>query len=434
MAFVPYHGGFAPTAGISDPLESLMRGYKQAQVPAAMRRQAEMEELKRQLLATQNKYLPEEKEAGLNKALLTNRMANLKYQQEPQRFQNEQQEQLFANMLKDAQRRKLEQELTLDPEEQRLGRFTGNPAAAMQMAWIKKNKGENSLEYQMAKGLFEQDAIRQQILNVNRTAQTASLPARLLPKETRAAEIAARGGAGITPIESAASLAKGQTAAEQAAERGVDIEKTNPVYALTAAQAALMATRKGLSAETDYLTAKITPYLSRYSSKFFGYSPEQTMDALTGTNKDYQAGAIAAQAIAPEIMNLRITMSGGRASVTLTQGLVDKSMLKLNQFQGLVTPEVFDEAQKKMQTWLKEGVNIYNSTITENTNITNKPNYKNKNTLTEEDKNPSSAPVENKSSVVHGRKFQNAKQFQDYVRTLTAEQRAALKASAGIKK
>ena len=84
MAFVPYHGGFAPTPGISDPIQKLMEGYKASQMPAAMKRQAEMEELKKQLLGTQAKYAPQKAEQEINMDMLKQMLTKNQIEQQKQ--------------------------------------------------------------------------------------------------------------------------------------------------------------------------------------------------------------------------------------------------------------------------------------------------------------------------------------------------------------
>ena len=159
MAFVPYHGGFAPTPGISDPLESLMRGYKASQEPQKMRQEALMRELTNQFKYIQNKYAPEQAEAGLNQQLLSNRMANLKYQQEPQRFQSQQEADMFANMLKQAQVEKISREAqekqNQTPAERLTQFFSGSPNA-FKLKLIQDAFGANSKvakDFEKEKGL-----------------------------------------------------------------------------------------------------------------------------------------------------------------------------------------------------------------------------------------------------------------------------------------
>ena len=130
MAFVPYHGGFAPTPGISDPIQKLMEGYRQSQAPAAMKRQAEMEELKKQLLGTQAKYAPQKAEQEINMDML-------------------------KQMLTKNQIEQQKQELALPADERFLSKLHGYPNEALGLALIKQKFGPDSEVYQMAKRRIE---------------------------------------------------------------------------------------------------------------------------------------------------------------------------------------------------------------------------------------------------------------------------------------
>lgn len=131
MAYQPInYASIEPTHGISDLVQSLMRGYQASQAPAQMKRQAEAEELQNQFNAIRNRYAPQRAESELNAEML-------------------------GAMLKKKQIEGLEQELAMPQEERFLGKLHGYPAEAFGLALIKQKYGPDSEVYQMAKRRIE---------------------------------------------------------------------------------------------------------------------------------------------------------------------------------------------------------------------------------------------------------------------------------------
>ena len=151
MAFVPYHGGFAPTPGIGDPIQKLMEGYKASQAPAAMQRQAEMEELKKQLLGTQAKYAPQKAEQEINYDML-------------------------RQMLAKNEIEKGKQDLSMGPEERFLGRLHGYPAEALGLKLLEDKLGPEHPAVQQAKRRIETEIAQKEGLNEYRGVLTQTTP------------------------------------------------------------------------------------------------------------------------------------------------------------------------------------------------------------------------------------------------------------------
>ena len=398
MAFVPYHGGFAPTPGISDPIQKLMEGYKASQMPAAMKRQAEMEELKKQLLGTQAKYAPQKAEQEINESMIT-------------------------SMLKKKQIEQAQQELAMNQNmtpSQRVSKFFTAAPDSFKLHLIGETLGYDSKAYKDAEKEFALMNEARGALTNQRNTQAESTAWRSLPAPAKNAVIGQAGGAGFDPLTAARGFVAGESPESLAQTHGIDINQTNPVYPLTAAQTGQMATRTATNAELRFFDETFAPVLAKHSRKIMGYSPKQTLDAIKGENIEDQAGVIAAQALGPEISALRLRAAGAPVGIQAIREMTDKSLLKLNLFQAAVSPEVYAKAQKKISDTISQGVEVYNDSLRQGSVTTGKPNYKNQ-----------ESKVYTGEKTMNGPGYMSKKQFADYVRTLSREERIALKSRVG---
>ena len=167
--------------------------------------------------------------------------------------------------------------------------------------------------------------------------------------------LAQAAGAGIDPSEALHALASGKTVPQLLEEHGFDPKNPPPVdYMPTRENVAKLKQRQAALKEVDVLSDFVTNGLGPYFRTFEGMSPLQMRDALVGKNKQQQIDFLAARGLAPELSNLRLLLAQGKIGITAVKEMMNKSMMDVGAFQGLVSPDVFTAAQKLMSSKLGE--------------------------------------------------------------------------------
>ncbi|MDR3667345.1 MAG: hypothetical protein P4L35_10925 [Ignavibacteriaceae bacterium] len=405
MAFVPYHGGFAPTPGISDPIQKLMEGYRQSQAPAAMKRQAEMEELKKQLLGTQAKYAPQQAEAGLNQQMIQNMMSNLKFRQEPQRFKSEQEAEMFGNYLKQAQAEKMAREAQaesqLSPAERLTKFFSGSPDA-FKLKLIQDTFGADS---KVSKDFEREILLNQQnklTLNETRESQNKLRPIMALPSEYRGEDLAREVGAGAPNYYSAM-----KNIAENNAANNPDVAAIYPT-----AKTNIAATQERAATQNQLKTIqpRVTNNIAPYAREFGGYSIAQVAQLFGKDKNEEKIGKyLAGRQLEGIISAIQATGLGVKNRGAINQMLSQDPDSKI--IQAAVSPNIYQIYKREVADITEEGIKAFNQGI-----------------------NKASSP---KSRVITGEKTMNGEghmsqeQFRNYIRGLSREDRLALKARVG---
>lgn len=165
--------------------------------------------------------------------------------------------------------------------------------------------------------------------------------------EVKTYSIAQAAGAGIDPTEALHALAGGKTIPQMLEERGFDPKNPPPPDFLpTRGNIQTLKTRQAALEEVKSLGDFIAKGLGPYSRTINGMSIPQMKDALSGKNKDQQINFLAARALAPEMSNLRLLLAQGRTGITAVHEMEDKSLMDMKAIQALVSPDVFEGAQK----------------------------------------------------------------------------------------
>jgi len=219
----------------------------------------------------------------------------------------------------------------------------------------------NLIEQAMSGGLANQQA--QTALHQK---QAAGYDFNSLPVGSKEYLLAQTAGMGIDPVEGRKLLASGKSLEQIAVENGYDPNNLpEPVYPLTKAGQTAFKNRQAANEEIKALSSKISDASKSYSRKLFGQSPKLILEALQGKNKEGQAKALAARALQPELAAIRLRMGGGNVGIEAIREMTDTSMGHLKVIDGMVSPEVYEKAQKYVDEWLTEAVEAANKKATQ---------------------------------------------------------------------
>lgn len=124
------------------------------------------------------------------------------------------------------------------------------------------------------------------------------------------------------------------------------------------------------AAELDSLEEFSSVAMAPYSRKFFGYSPVQIGEALSGQNEEEQAMYLAGRALQPEIAAARSRIAGGSNAQQALQHAQESALGSSKVFESLVSPSVFLKTQEIIRKELKKALGarrsvIYNETQTD---------------------------------------------------------------------
>jgi hypothetical protein len=175
------------------------------------------------------------------------------------------------------------------------------------------------------------------------------------PVDAKRYMIAEAAGMGIDPNDAVAAFSQGKTVNQLAQENGFDPNnKPSPDFLPTSSNITTLKQRQAALKEVDSLGQFINQGLGPYSQTYRGMSPLQVKDAISGQNPDQQANFLAARMLAPELANIRLKLAQGQAGVTAADEIMNKSLMNVNAYQSLVTPDVFTSAQNKADDALKQ--------------------------------------------------------------------------------
>ncbi|HLX55267.1 MAG TPA: hypothetical protein VKR58_15090, partial [Aquella sp.] len=174
--------------------------------------------------------------------------------------------------------------------------------------------------------------------------------------------VAKAAGMGISENDARNAFNKGLSIEDLATEKGFDPnDLPEAIYNATPTDITRAHFRMQAAEELKVLEPLITEALAPYAQRVDGYSPVQMAEALKGENIDGQARFFAASALVPEINALRTKMMGGQVGIGALDELKEAARANFKAFEGLLTPEVYAEAQRYMAEWLDEATQKANS-------------------------------------------------------------------------
>jgi phage antirepressor YoqD-like protein len=194
----------------------------------------------------------------------------------------------------------------------------------------------------------------------------------LMPTDQREALLSQAAGLGVDPVEASQRFTKGETVSSMAISQGFDPKNMpEPIYPATKGSMGQIQMRKMALAEMKILQPFITDALAPYSRTIdlldTTISPKMVVQAISGTDEDMQAKALAAKIIVPEMSAIRLrAMSGKQIGSEFVRDVTNASMNNLNQYHALISPSVFKKAQDLAMNKIEEAGQIANASITRN--------------------------------------------------------------------
>jgi len=168
-----------------------------------------------------------------------------------------------------------------------------------------------------------------------------------LTPDTKAHLVAIGQGAGIRGDQVEKAISSGQDFDTLLYDHGYSPDSPpDPIYELTNANRKALSEREYASREIKYLSNFINKSTGDYAYKVKSFSPEQVKDALLGKNDEQQASYLAARALSPELINLRLVLGAAKPTVHAIKAMGDKSMLNSKIFESLVSGKVWHRAQE----------------------------------------------------------------------------------------
>lgn len=188
------------------------------------------------------------------------------------------------------------------------------------------------------------------------------------PAATKSLLIAQAAGMGYSPTEAIKAFREeGKGLDDLAKAKGFNPDNLpDPIYPNSTKDISMIKQRKGALKELESIDKDISEWAGDYSAKFFGYSPQQTIDAIKNTNTEKQAQALAARALAPEMSYLRLMVANGKATVHAIKNLEDTSLVRMKIFEPLVKQDVWRKMQglvhNSLERAMKKSFEAYNVT------------------------------------------------------------------------
>lgn len=175
------------------------------------------------------------------------------------------------------------------------------------------------------------------------------------PVDAQNYEIALGAGMGISPDDLISRRSHGQSIKDIARSYGFDPNNLpDPDYLPTRGNIQTLKQRQAALKELGSLDKFISDGLGPYSRTINRFSPLQIRDSLLNMKEDQQMKFLAARALAPESANLRLMVAQARTGQRAIQSMMDKSLTNINAFQGLVSQEIYEGAQKMIEKELTD--------------------------------------------------------------------------------
>lgn len=256
------------------------------------------------------------------------------------------------------------------------------------------------------------------------------------PAKWKDQQFAIAAGMGIPSSEaSKAFINEGKTVSELAKEKGIDPTKIIPVYPMANENIKQYQIRSSLVSELLNFEKNLADIQGKYSRKFLGYSPKQIWEALKDKDPEEAGMILAARNLAPEISALRAKIAiNGAIGIEALKELTSKSLGNLKIFEPLVSEKARNAMSRYTDKLIMDANLAYGSKMQSysqlqpamalpNTAQETPSNVQGQNSIFSNQSSPvSSGAPPIPSSVT------NDQQFRDWMKTLTPEQRAAVKA------
>jgi hypothetical protein len=181
-----------------------------------------------------------------------------------------------------------------------------------------------------------------------------------MPQEQKNAAIAQLAAFKMDNTQATQYLRNGGTITQAAINAGYGSDSSKwpqPNYAPTKETITQNQGQASRSVESDYLQPLVSNWMAPYSRTFFGYSPALEYDSATGENKDAQAKALAARALAPNMADINAVLSGNpKPGSEVQERLQNAALQTLNKLRGNTDPQTWAASQYYLQQALHGAV------------------------------------------------------------------------------
>lgn len=326
----------SPAASI---FEDVLKGYKMSQAPKKMQQESDSRALANKLKDLEVQHKPKEYELNDAGKALANALHQKALDTYDERWELDKQ-------VKQANIKKaLEKKLAGDAKAN--GEF-----ANFRVAYPNATQEELQAAYEEihGKNMAHKDAM------INRSRDiTAGNQFDKLPVNDKKQSIALMKGMGVDPVEAVAYLRQsGNSPSKYAENIGVDITTVIPDYAAGEQNIKEAQQAEAYMREMESFEERINEGLGEYQNKIMGYSFKQIADSADGKNTDKVAKALAARALQPELIALRLKIMKANVGIEALRELESKSLGSLNIIESLVDKKTFNKAQDYMSQWIKE--------------------------------------------------------------------------------
>jgi hypothetical protein len=256
------------------------------------------------------------------------------------------------------------------------------------------------------------------------------------PAKWKDQQFALAAGMGIPSSEaSKAFIDEGKTVSQLAKEKGIDPTKIVPVYPMANENIKQYQIRSSLVSELLNFEKNLADIQGKYSRKFLGYSPKQIWGALKDKDPEEAGMILAARNLAPEISALRAKIAiNGAIGIEALKELTSKSLGNLKIFEPLVSEKARNAMSRYTDKLIMDANQAYGSKMQSYSQLQPAMALPNAAQETPSNVQGQNSVFSNQSSSVSPTappipsSVTNDQQFRDWMKTLTPEQRAAVKA------
>lgn len=324
-------------------LESVLKGYKMAEEPTKMQQESEQRMLANKLRDLEVKHKPTEYALSDQGKQLANALHSKALASYDEKF-------ALDKRLKEAQIQKaLQKTVGGSPKANgELANFmVANPDATPEQI-------KQAYEEIHGSKLAHEQAVTKRSEDITSGSQFDKLPI-----NDKKREIGLMTAMGVDPVQATSYLRQsGNSATKYAEDNGIDIANVTPKYALGEQNIKDVQRTSAYFDELGSLEKNIAQGMAKYPNRLRGYSLEMIADQLAGDKPDEVGEALASAALQPELAALRLKVQGGNIGIEAIRELTDKSLGKLKAVESLVDKPTYEAMQHYINNWLREAGEI----------------------------------------------------------------------------
>lgn len=243
-----------------------------------------------------------------------------------------------------------------------LNRLTGPAMEAQSLQRLLDNPNVNQETKSLAQQLFKSRLNSQSANTQNALLRASYMGFNALPASDKANLLALYRGAGANELEALGAVSGGVSPYQQALQKGLTPEEALNIdkqFAPTQTTITNIQDTQGALAEEHILGEEIDKGLSKFSRTLFGYSPKQVIGQFKNNKAsiEEQADFLKARALSNEQAGIRARLANSSNAHQALKDLQAASLNDFKVFRGLIDPEVYSLAQKKIDKALEEMAN-----------------------------------------------------------------------------